>query len=205
MKKFKGEFIDLDAYDKIIGFASHNSNHSAMEREFFNGLNSTENSKCIILLRNPYHSFLSAFTKKSTEHWNTARAHSHYETAEEFHDAFVNDKDVMSWIETEWLSSYVGAYNACTGSAEKQILIVYYEDLKFNLVETLRTISKFLEQYDVERFVRCVIDEKLEDEYQRKYHLEIDPFSDGMKLKILEIVHELNKTIALPDRYLTNL
>ena len=110
-----------------------------------------------------------------------------------------------------WYYTYTDSYRNCLFNADKSpkkksICFVLYEELKVNLIEELKQIMKYLEQYDELRFKQCIIDEpkSLEGSFRRKKHFPKDVFTDSVKLKIDSMVRKLNKTIKLlPLSYLS--
>ena len=220
---FKGEFKKPStAFNQVIGIKVHNPGDAKGEVETYQlitdkGFNKT---KCVILIRNPFDTFLSEFNRMLTGgHTKTSKF-----DGEKFKEKFKNSKEVLSWIglsgkTRRWVFSYRKAYQMCTDNrgistnSTNQLSksghsahIVFYEDLKNNTIEELKKIAKYLEQYDEDRFKKCVIDdpEFSEGKFHRKKHLEVDPFTDVMREQTKSCVKQLNESIGgiLPDSYL---
>lgn len=209
-KGFKGELLKVGQFRKLIGI-KHHSFHGPgyrLSNDFGALVKNTSESKCLILLRNPYDAYLAEFSRYySGTHEGISNL-----TYAQFKKKFRTERDVARIYRKDmWYYTYMDSYHNCLFNADKSpkkksIYFVLYEELKVNLFEELKQIMKYLEQYDEKRFNECIIDKpkSLEGLFRRKKHFPKDVFTDAVKLKIDLMVRKLNKTIKLlPLSYLS--
>ena len=218
---FKGEYKDpKSAYNTVIGIKTHNPADAVGEKQAFDLIrNSKEISKCVILVRNPFNTFLAEFNRMSTKSHSAGVSEKNFES---FARNFKNSNEVNSWMGLvgkrgkRWVYSYKTAFEVCnrkssdssSGSEKSEnhsALIVFYENLKENTVQELKRIAIYLQQYDENRFKECVVEseEFLEGKFHRKKHVSSDPFSERQKSATIESVKILNETMGnLPESYL---
>ena len=149
--------------------------------------------------------FRTSFEAKSW-YWNGAGL------PEKTHEENFHKKKAKGFA-GRWLRSYYNAYNYCTNhgtfkgnNTEKTALLVLYENLKRNKVSELLRISKYLGQYHTGRFEECVVKkEKMEGNFHRSKHMELNVFNETAVNFIREMVLTLNETLKiLPQSYLKN-
>ena len=210
----KGEFTKITDFSKVVGLKVHNPADSKGEKAIYSLVKKSVVSKCVIMIRNPFDTFVAEFTrmvtgKHSTGIWGVEE--------DEIKKKFKENAETLSfWEKSRWLKSYEGAFRNCmynferngvkTG-AEKSVHILFYEQLKSDTVGEMRRLAKYLESYDEERFHNCmeVEDEKVEGNFHRKKHITVNLFEDEVVEAIRGMVMELNETIGvLPASYLVN-
>ena len=209
-KGFKGEILKFTDFKQLIGI-KHHSFHGAgyiNSNNFSNLIRTSKESKCLILLRNPYDAYLAEFSR----HYSNTHESISKLTDYQFRKKFQTERVVSRfYIKQLWYYTYWDSYNYCLFDANnslktKSVYFVFYEDLKRNLVEELRRIISYLQEYDKKRFKECVIDKPqyLEGSFRRKKHFPKDAFTNVAKIKIDLMVKKLNKTFKiLPASYLS--
>lgn len=200
---FKGELVKPDQYHQVIGVKTHNLGDAEGERKMFQHIRVNKNyvTKCVILIRNPFDTFIAEFNRLMTKSHTASLTHL---TDEKYVELFRKNKEVNSWFGMlqkrksfkRWLASYKDSINQCRYQSNKskksQIVdnatlpleklhsyhLVFYEDLKRNTVAELKKIAIYLQEYDATRFENCVEQnpEFLEGSFHRKNHQEVDPF-----------------------------
>lgn len=222
----KGEFVDIqDHWNTLIGIKTHNPGDASGERNAFTLINTKLTSKCVILIRNPFDTFIAEYTRLTSNSHTSSRLND-----TEFVAKFQTDSKVLGWMglkpkdtTRKWLLSYKKAYDICLAqdkisrkyrepnpnnvTESHTAYLVFYENLKSNFVEEIRQIAVYLQEYDETRFQNCVetaSETKKEGIFHRKSHVQIDPFTNQMKEAIQEMVRVLNQTYrVLPDSYLS--
>ena len=158
---FLGEQLPVSDYKKIIAIKSHNIRDAKGEQELFRTIKISYTSKCIILIRNPFNTFMAEANRLLTGGHKGVVADKN-----KLLDFFQNSKFAQRWIdENKWMNSYIEAYQICQAPQQdlangldrfklvdeenkknqsKEVLIVLYENLQDNLIEEMIKITKFL-------------------------------------------------------------
>lgn len=221
----RGEKVPIqNNWHQLIGIKTHNPSDAKGERDAFYLIQSQLETKCVILIRNPFDTFVAEYTRMiSNSHTQGSNMN---ET--EFVKKFQSNPEVLSWMglgpkalkikgqnheNQRWLHSYQKALDVCLNKDENSkkyrlknpehkseshtAHLVFYEDLKSNFIQEIRKIAIYLQEYDEQRFQECIVDAshtQIEGRFHRKQHVEINPFSAEMISAIREMVILLNQT-----------
>lgn len=199
---FKGELSSIDNFSKLIGIKSHNSDYLQAEIALFNYIQTLPNSKCVILVRNPFHAFIAEFNRKTTG----SHAGIGVENMTVFTELFQKDANSNMWIHDDrWMKTYEKAVYKCR-MGNFSPLIVFYENLKTDSLKEMKKVAEYLNEYSESRFENCFIGEVQEGQFHRKKTIVYNPFDEKQVTLIQNQVFKLNETLGgiLPESYLYN-
>lgn len=170
-KGFQGENLTVTHFRKLIAVKLHKF-YVKYTNEFTNSIVFSKESKCLILIRNPFDAYLAEFSR----YYSNSHVEIPNFTSKGFLKKFHTEK-LVSQIYTKklWYHTYMDSYRSCmfnkSGSNKKKSLhFVLYENLKTNLVEKLKRILIYFQEYDEKRFKECVLAQppSLEGLFRRK-------------------------------------
>ena len=203
VKTFPGEKLGSKDYHKLIAVKSHNIGETGWtcntEKELFETIKSRNDSKCIILIRNPYHAILSEYKRVTTRsHTSSSKLKNSKNFDKKFVSGFHRFGKIDKWIRPRYLETYRTSFNWC-----ERKLVIFYEKLKTDTIGELEKISKFLNSYNEKRFNKCIrLNPEFEGSFHRKTTKKLDPFTKKQKELVKKVVIELNETIkTLPVSY----
>lgn len=210
---FAGERLSPKDFNRVVGIKSHNVDDATGEKQLFSMIRRHHVSKCVILVRNPFHTFIAEFNrihaKGKNKHTGTTIG-----TNSSFVNKFQNSDrmDINSWIDSGWVKSYLNSYKICesphtvaTGftrnDSNSDLVnhsshVLLYEDLKKDLDRTLENTIRYLKVYDETRFNFCMRKDQ-EGKFHRKKHHSVNPFTENQIERIRKQVFVLNETLKV--------
>ena len=207
---FKGEGLRVYHWNRLISIKIHNIFPCIQCKLFSDIIKNANESKCVILMRNPYDAFISEFTRfhsNATKHTGMPNM-----TDDQFKSQFQDDKLTKHYYEQDiWYKAYFDFYEKCLFNSDipgrkKSVYVVFYENLRSDVLNEMKALMIYLEEFDLKRLNKCLGESptSTEGKFHRKKHFSKEVFTDEMKRKIDSMIIKLNETMkVLPLSYLS--
>ena len=204
---FKGERLSVHKWNNLITIKIHNIFNCTQCKLFSDIMKNANESKCVILMRNPYDAFIAEFTRFYSDGKNHTGMPNL--TDDQFKAQFQDDTLTKKFYEQEiWYKAYFGFYQKCLFNSsipgrKKSVYVVFYENLKTDVLNEMKKLMIYLGEFDLNRFKKCLWKSptSIEGKFHRKKHFS----TDEMKRKIDSMIIKLNETIKiLPLSYLSS-
>jgi len=72
-KSLKGEGIGANRHELVIAIKSHNIQDGPMEAVMYSKMRKVKHSKCVIVIRNPFDTFMAEFARMNSGHTGAAK------------------------------------------------------------------------------------------------------------------------------------
>ena len=155
----RGEIVDQSAFEKVIGVSSHTITESPREQRLFEKVRNNDKSKCVIIIRNPFDTFVAQFVHLTTggrhvggkpQSWDPIQASRNFRQLGEVKNWYWGGLGYWNFTDEKnfkpkggytgtWFRSYYNAFNQCnnrTDGKNKSVLVVTFESLINDRVET---------------------------------------------------------------------